>query len=289
MEKQKLNAKETAVIAVLLLVVIGLCVSIFSEKKDTDAPTATETVTEQTTATTTAITTTQTTTHPPVTQDITQTSPSQLSTADIVKLYCDAVNGFKAYTGTISVVKSETVSIEVSNLPTAISSMVNGIISGLAGTKEESYSFQGGASSEGMAITDSVIPKGKNAEINPDGLVAAKSEDLPDGGKRLTLTFIPETAYYDGKSNVSEPTYHKGAMDPIDFSTVSLGPIEVTGISIEYPGATVTATTDSQGRLTSLHCDLPFGGDFNAKAMGTFDVALGMDCSMVTDWVMTYS
>ncbi len=287
MENRRLNGKEIAVLVALVLTFLVLCLWVFPMGRD--EPTTT-TTTQSTTLepTTSAVTSPvqESTTLPDTT---TPDTPAQPTTADIAAAYCDAINSFKAYTGNVTVKKSETVSIEVSNLPSSISAMVNGIISSLAGTKEESYSFVGGVSAEGMAISDSVIPKGRNVSIDPAGLTLATEESLPDGGKKITLTFTSETAYYDGATNVSEPTYHRGALDPIDFSTVNLGPITVTGINIEYPGATVVAVTDPQGRLTSLHCDLPFGGDFNAKAMGTFPVELGMDCSMVTDWTVTYN
>ena len=91
----------------------------------------------------------------------------------------------------------------------------------------------------------------------------------------MVLTFIAETSTFDGTKTTSEPTHHKSAMDPLELGSLDLGPITISNADLKYPGATMTATVDGQGRLVKLEQKLPLEGTGTGKAGVSITLSLG--------------
>lgn len=110
--------------------------------------------------------------------------------------------------------------------------------------------------------------------LYPEGLVSAKETVNADGSTSYEFVLKEEAAYYadyttfpviekDGKIvSESEYLFHDLCADTLmlEWFEYDFEPIQITGASINYPGVTIKATTDAQGRLTALSIDMPVKG-----------------------------
>ena len=115
-------------------------------------------------------------------------------------------------------------------------------------------------------LIEKTIPWGRDATVTEASLTSASATANPDGGYTMVITFIAEDSNFDGTKNTSEPTQHMTAMDPLNLGSLDLGPISISEAALHYPGATMTATVDSQGRLVKLEQKLPLEGTGTGKA-----------------------
>ncbi len=114
-------------------------------------------------------------------------------------------------------------------------------------------------------------------ELYPEGLVSAKKTENADGTTDYEFVLKEEAAYftgqegdyltvgienYEGNELMTNEIYHDLCADTLDVEwfIYDFAPLQITGASINYPGATVKATTDAQGRFTSLSIDMPVKG-----------------------------
>lgn len=208
--------------------------------------------------------------------------------AEIAAAYNKAINEYRAYTGTVTTKKVETIDIQVTELPAMVASVVNKVVEGFTGTTENEWTFTNGVDPDGRVPADKIIPGDREAAVDPAGLVSATATPNTDGGYTMTIKFVGEKSTFDGTKNTSEPTYHMGAMDPLNLGSLDLGPISITEADLSYPGAETTATVDAQGRLVSLHNYLPLEGYGTGGVLG-MTLTINMGGSMTTDWTMTYA
>ena len=122
-----------------------------------------------------------------------------------------------------------------------------------------------------------VCPKGCHLNI----------EENADGGYTMVITLVAETSTFDGTSTTSEPTHHKTIMDPLELGSLDLGPVTISNADMRYPGVTVTATVDGQGRLVKLEQKLPLEGTGTGKA--GISLTLNMSGSMDGTYEFTYA
>ena len=207
---------------------------------------------------------------------------------EIAAAYNKAVNGFKAYTGNATEKKVETIAIEVKDLPGPVAAIVNPVVEGFTGTTEKEYVFTNGVDADGNKTADRIIPGGRDANVQAAGIAEASATANADGGYTMKIKFVAESSNFDGTQNTSEPEFHKGAMDPLNLGGLDLGPIKIAEAGLDYPGATVEATVDSQGRLIKLVQFLPLGGFGTGKA-GPIKGTINLEGSMDATYEITYA
>ena len=207
---------------------------------------------------------------------------------EIAAAYNKAINGFKAYTGNATEKKVETIAIEVKDLPGPVAAIVNPVVEGFTGTTEKEYVFTNGVDADGNKTADRIIPGGRDANVQAAGIADASATANADGGYTMKIKFVAESSNFDGTQNTSEPEFHKGAMDPLNLGGLDLGPIKIAEAGLDYPGATVEATVDSQGRLIKLVQLLPLGGFGTGKA-GPIKATINLEGSMDATYEITYA
>lgn len=211
------------------------------------------------------------------------------SKAEIAAAYNKAVNDYKAYTGKVTLKKHDIINVQLKDLPAIAEKIITPVVTKLTTTNPEEYTFENGVdvNDPNRKLTDKIIPGGRNAEVSESGLVNATATSNADGGYTMVLTFIAETSNFDGTQNTSLPVEHQKAMDPLNLGSLDLGPISISNAALSYPGATVTATVDGQGRLVKLEQKLPLEGEGTGKA--GIELTLKLAGSMDGTYEMTYA
>ena len=186
--------------------------------------------------------------------------------AEIAAAYNKVVNEAKAYTGKVTLKKHDIINVALPE--SAASKILNPVIANLTKTSPEEYVFDGGkdVNDPNRYVSHKIVPNGRDVAVEEAGLASATAKANADGGYTMVLTFIAETATFDGTNTTSQPTHHKTAMDPLDLGSLDLGPVTITNADMRYPGATMTATVDGQGRLVKLEQNLPLEGSGTGKA-----------------------
>jgi len=246
------------------------------------APVDTTTTTAAPQTTTTAAPAPQTTTAAPA-GDTTTAAPAGDTTtaapagntsvpstkAEIAAAYNKAINDAKAYTGKVTLKKHDIISVELKDLPSIAAAIINPVVANLTKTapQEETFENGKGTADNTRELIRWIIPGGgREAAVQEAGLANATATANADGGYTMVLTFVAETSTFDGTATTSEPAHHKSAMDPLELGSLDLGPITISNADLRYPGATMTATVDAQGRLVKLEQKLPLEGTGTGKA-----------------------
>ena len=250
----------------------------------TAAPQTTTAAPQTTTAapqTTTAAPAGDTTTAAPA-GDTTTAAPSGNASvpstkAEIVAAYNKVVNDAKHYEGKVTLKKHDIINVQLKDLPAVAEKVITPVIAKLTTTSPEEYVFDGGKDVNDPArfVSHKIVPNGRDVNVQEAGIANATATANPDGGYTMTLTFIAETSTFDGTNTTSEPTHHKSAMDPLELGSLDLGPITISNADLRYPGATMTATVDAQGRLVKLEQKLPLEGTGTGKAVVSLTLNLG--------------
>ena len=200
---------------------------------------------------------------------------------EIVAAYNKVVNEAKAYTGKVTLKKHDIINVQLKDLPSIAEKIITPVITKLTTTNPEEYVFDGGKDVNDPArfVSHKIVPNGRDVDVKPEGIANATANANADGGYTMSITFIAETSTFDGTNTTSEPTHHKTAMDPLELGSLDLGPITISNADMKYPGATMTATVDAQGRLVKLEQKLPLEGTGTGKAgiSITLNIAGSMD------------
>ena len=226
--------------------------------------------------------------------DATTAAPSGSSSvpstkAEIAAAYNKAVNDLRAYQGKVTLKKHDIIQVGLADGPAA--SILNPVIEKLTATEPQEWTFENGAdvNDPNRKLVEKIIPWNRDANVQEAGLVSASATPNADGGYTMTMTFVAEESNFDGTQNTSEPTYHMGAMDPLNLGSIDLGDaIKITEASLHYPGATITATVDGQGRLVKIEQKLPMEGTGKGKA-AVLSVTLELSGSMDGTYEFIYA
>ncbi len=197
------------------------------------------------------------------------TSAVPSTKGEIVAAYNKAVNDAKHYEGKVTIKKHDIIDVQLKDLPGIAAAIINPVISKLTATNPEEYVFDGGkdVNDPNRLVSHKIVPNGRDVAVQEAGVTNATATPNADGGYTMVLTFVAESSTFDGTKNTSEPTHHKTAMDPLDLGSLDLGDaISITQADLKYPGATMTATVDGQGRLVKLEQKLPMSGSGTGKA-----------------------
>lgn len=189
--------------------------------------------------------------------------------AEIVAAYNKAINDAKHYTGKVTLKKHDIIDVQLKDLPAVAEKIITPVIANLTKTEPKEAVFENavGVDDNTRELTRWIIPGGgRDAALQEAGVASATATANADGGYTMVITLVAETSTFDGTSTTSEPTHHKSIMDPLELGSLDLGPITISNADLSYPGATMTATVDSQGRLTYLKQQLPLEGTGTGKA-----------------------
>ena len=212
--------------------------------------------------------------------------PQDGDAVNITKAYNKAINDLRAYTGTVTLVKTETVDIKAKDIPKAVEGVVNSVVQGFLGTTTNTYVYNNGVDEGGGPIGERIIPWGRDAAVTPNDIVSCKITENADGGYTIEMTFLAESVSYDGTTS-TEPVHHKTAMDPLNLATLDISPLEIFSAEMNYPGATVQLTVDGQGRIVKLHNFLPLNGKGNG-GYKVIKMTLGLEGSMDSTYEFSY-
>ncbi len=265
------------------------------------APQTTTTAAPQTTTTAAPPTTTQapaadatTTTAPAADATTTTAAPSTsglkvpATKAEVAAAYNKAINDLRAYQGKVTVKKHDIIQVGLADGPAA--SILNPVIAKLTATEPYEWTFENGVdvADPNRKLVEKIIPWNRDANVQDAGLVSGSATANADGGYTMTMTFVAEDSVFDGTKNTSEPTYHMGAMDPLNLASLDLGDaIKITEANLHYPGATITATVDGQGRIVKIEQKLPLEGTGKGKAV--ISVTLELSGSMDGNYEFIYA
>ncbi len=134
--------------------------------------------------------------------------------------------------------------------------------------------------------------------LMPEYLTAAEKTVNEDGTTDYKFIIMEEAAYYDGYETygvrlVDGEVYyytlqHELAADALYIEYADVEPATITYAEILYPGATVTATTDVQGRLVKYDINMPVKGTGTGKLSSFITVTVGLEGYRNEGFVIEY-
>lgn len=231
-----------------------------------------------------------TTTAAPAGDSSASTGAVPSTNAEIAAAYNKAVNDAKHYTGKVTLKKHDIIDVQLKDLPALAESIITPVVANLTKTepKEETFENGVGTTDNTRQLANWIIPGGgRDAALQEAGIASASATANADGGYTMTITLIAEDSNFDGTKNTSEPTHHMSVMDPLNLGSLDLGPISISNAALHYPGATLTATVDGQGRLVKLEQKLPLEGTGTGKA--GISITLNLGGSMDGTYEFTYA
>lgn len=209
--------------------------------------------------------------------------------AEIAAAYNKAINDMRAYSGQLTLKKHDIIDVQLKDLPSIAEKIITPVVANLTKTEPATWTFENGVdvTDPNRKLIEKTIPWGREATVTEASLASASATANADGGYTMTLTFIAEDSNFDGTKNTSEPIQHMTAMDPLNLGSLDLGPISISNAALHYPGATMTATVDGQGRLVKLYQKLPLEGSGTGKA--GISITLNLAGSMDGNYEFTYA
>ena len=209
--------------------------------------------------------------------------------AEIAAAYNKAINDLRAYQGKVTLKKHDIIDVQLKDLPSIAEKIITPVVANLTKTEPQEWTFENGVdvNDPNRKLVEKIIPWNRDANVQEAGLASASATANADGGYTMVLTFVAEDSNFDGTKNTSEPTYHMGAMDPLNLGGLDLGPISISNAALHYPGATITATVDGQGRIVKIEQKLPLEGSGTGKA--GVSITLNLAGSMDGNYEFTYA
>lgn len=220
--------------------------------------------------------------------------PASLSKAEILEAATKAINNMKAEQN-MTAAQTENTQINVTScsIQSAVG-LINNIIQKMAGEKSATYQFVNGQATgvrpDGSAVEDEgvvsptqvVPPKSQNFGLTEAGLADATA--AKDGENTVyTLKLVPESATFEAPA----PAHNSVAIGYLDLSKVDISGATITKADMQYPGSTVTATVNPEGKLIKLDLNLPMTGYGEAKVVFANGNA-SFDGSQHEVWTFTY-
>ncbi len=208
--------------------------------------------------------------------------------AEIAAAYNKAINDTKNYKGAVHVNKVSTIAIEVTECPggNTVLKIIQPIVDGFTGTTTKDYDYNNGDNTDGSGdkLYNRITPGDRDAKLTEAGIASASATAEGDGYK-MTIKLVAEKSSFDGTNTVN-PVNHESIMDPLNLATLDI-PLEITAADMDYPGATVEATVDGQGRLTKLSVVMPLDGSGTGKA-AFIEATVGLAGSLDDVYTLTY-
>lgn len=190
----------------------------------------------------------------------------------------------------VIITKTENVGVEITDCPggDTVKNIIQPIVDNFTGEWLNPYYCDKGDSAYFVQETYLV----------PEYLTAAEKTVNEDGTTDYRFVIMAEAAYYDGYETNGvrlvdgEACYytlqHELAADALYIEYADLDPATITYAEIVYPGATVTATTDAQGRLVKYDINMPVEGTGTGKISSFLTVTIGLEGYRNEGFVMEY-
>lgn len=120
--------------------------------------------------------------------------------------------------------------------------------------------FSNGKAGDGTAITTFVLP----ANLY-DAAVKSISASASGNGYKIVIVLNPESCAHNGVAK-----YNASCAWPLDINVIDFGAaVKINSCTFNYPGTTITATIDGQGRVTNTVVEMPLTvANAQAKALG---------------------
>ena len=220
--------------------------------------------------------------------------PASLSKSEILEAATKAINNMKAEQN-MTAVQTENTQINVTScsIQSAVS-LINNIINKMTGEKSATYQFVNGQATgvrpDGSAVEDEGVvsptqvipPKSQNFGLTEAGLADASA--AKDGENTVyTLKLVPESATFEAPA----PAHNSVAIGYLDLSKIDISGATITKADMQYPGSTVIATVNPEGKLIKLDLNLPMTGYGEAKVVFANGNA-SFDGSQHEVWTFTY-
>ncbi len=221
--------------------------------------------------------------------------PSSLSKAEILAAAKKAIDGVKAEQN-MTAVQTENTTINVTDCSVQRAvSIINSVIQKYAGEKSATYQFVNGQATgvrpDGSAVEDEGVvaptqvipPKGKNFELTEAGLAEATA--AKEGENTVyTLKLVAEETTFEAPT----PTHNAVAIGYLDLTKLDVSGATITKADMKYPGSTVVATVNPDGKLVKLDLTLPMSGYGEAKLLGVVSGNAAFDGSQHEVWTFSY-
>lgn len=282
-EEKKSSENKKGVLLVVILSVIAVilaanAVKIQLQKNDDDFSAFYSDTTESTVVTLPPVTeTTAPTTQPTVpstsetqsTQVAEPTNPAEMTNQEILDIITNGINSLKGSDASFTGHKVQTIDMELTECSApAFSNIVNKIIDVFTKTEIYDYDFTDGKGMDPDSKTETTTmnifpPVGKNFALTIDGVAEATKEVQGEN----TVYRVKLKSEKSSKDN-PKTIYHENACDTLDLSSFSLPLGEITRADLEYPGAIVGITVDSQGKVVGYYERLDIIGVGEAGAAG---------------------
>lgn len=221
--------------------------------------------------------------------------PSTLSKAQILAAAKKAIDGVKAEQN-MTAVQTENIAITVNDCSVPrLLNMVNSIVQKFTGEKSATYSFANGQATgvrpDGSAVEDEGVvaptqvipPKNKNFELTEAGITEASAKK--DGENTVyTIKLVEESTTLSSPV----PANNSAAIGYLDLTKISdkISGAQITEANMHYPGSTVTATVNKDGKLVKLELYLPMDGYGAAKLVVSGNASFSG--SQTETWTFTY-
>ena len=113
--------------------------------------------------------------------------------------------------------------------------------------------------------------------LYPEGLTSAEKTVNDDGSIDYKFVLIEEASFFDGYNTYAvklnkngkvvraDDFYHDYLTYTLSVEDLYVDPAVVTRAEIQYPGATVTAKVDAEGRLVNYNIEMPVKGSGEGK------------------------
>ena len=174
-------------------------------------------------------------------------------------------------------------------------SIINSVIQKYAGEKSATYQFVNGQATgvrpDGSAVEDEGVvaptqvipPKSKNFELTEAGLAEATA--AKEGENTVyTLKLVAEETTFEAPT----PTHNAAAIGYLDLTKLDVSGATITKADMKYPGSTVVATVNPDGKLVKLDLTLPMSGYGEAKLLGVVSGNAAFDGSQHEVWTFSY-
>ncbi len=181
--------------------------------------------------------------------------PTQYSKAEVVNYYNKCLK--ESYAKKLKAKKTETITIvfDESSAGSLVTDFINGtILPKYAGTTEYDRDFTNGIHGE-QKITEYASPY----SLTADG---AKTAKITKSGANylITINVVAEKSTLE-----TPPKYNTMCSHPLDLATVDISPATVTKADFTYPGTTLTATVDANGKVFATSIKQPLSGTGEGK------------------------
>lgn len=222
--------------------------------------------------------------------------PSAMSKAEVISAAKKAIDAVKTQQN-MTAVQAENVQITVNDCSvSSLTSLVNSIVQRFTGEKSATYKFVNGQAT-------GVRPDGK--EVEDEGVVSP-TQVIPPKNRTFDITeagVTEATAKKNGSDTVYTikikeesttlqnpvPQFNSAAIGYLDLTKISdkINGAEITEANMHYPGSSVTATVNGDGKLVKLELYLPMDG-YGAASLKVVKGNASFSGSQTETWTFTY-